>query len=119
MTRRAAAMQVVRFSTLLVPSLEERTRYRLELAAELFDLPPGRCLPHAVGFALRVTALRHALIGHDAQAPRHCRWHLYHRYRTATADDGHRYRRCADCGKDQPGIEQPRDDVAWAGFISR
>ena len=119
MTRGSLAMKVVRVSTMLLSTRAQRTRYRLELAAELSDLPPRRRMLHALGFALRTPALRHALTGQEEQPPLHCRWHLYHRYQPTTTDDGYRYSRCVDCGKDDPKVQQPRDDVAWVGFISR
>jgi hypothetical protein len=110
----------------VLPAGAVRERYRKELAAELHDLEPQRRLRHALGFVWSVWSLRRAVSGADPvvegavqvfHAPLHCRLHLYHHYRLNSTEDGHRYLRCRDCGKDYPGTGNGPADVAGAGVI--
>lgn len=117
---------VVRTALLILPSGAVRERYRRELAAELHDLEPRRRWRHALGFAWSAWSLRRAVAGLDPvvegalqrfDPPLHCRLHLYHHYRIATTDDGHRYLRCRDCGKDYPGTGNGPADVGGTGVV--
>lgn len=122
-TPQRSAELAVRLSTAVLPRGPVRQRYRHELVAELYDIERSRQLSYAAGVVSRSWALRRAVTGENAMetkqaeftAPLHCRLHLYHHYKMTSADDGHRYQRCKDCGKDHPGTGNgPLDGFAAA-----
>ncbi len=126
MSRRGPVGRLVATALRVLPAGAVRERYRQELAAELHDLEPARRLRHALGFAWSAWSLRRAVSGLAPviegaplvfHAPVHCRWHLYHHYRLNSTEDGHRYLRCRDCGKDYPGTGNGPADVGGAGVI--
>jgi len=110
-TPQRSAQLAVRLSTSVLPRGPIRQRYRHELLAELYDIEKSRQLSYAAGVVSHSWALRRAVNQENAMetrhpvqtAPLHCRMHLYHHYKLASAEDGHRYLRCRDCGKDHPG----------------
>lgn len=117
----------MRLAVRLLPAGPWRPRYRQELLAELHDLERGQQLGHAVRVLLHVWPLRCGIdrhrtlegaTSHDqrfADPPLHCRIGLYHHDRTAWTDDGHRYRRCVECGRDNAGLGRgPADSAAAA-----
>lgn len=123
--RRPVAL-LVRLATRVLPDGPVRQRYRKELDSELHDLEPAGQRRHALGFLWSVWSLRRAVAGLDPviggavqafDAPLHCRLHLYHHYRLASTEDGHRYLRCRDCGKDYPGTGNGPADVGAAGVM--
>jgi hypothetical protein len=124
-TRRSAAL-LVGTALLVLPAGPVRERYRKELASELHHLETAGQLRHALGFLWSAWSLRRAVTGLDPviegavqafDAPLHCRLHLYHHYRLASTDDGHRYLRCRSCGKDYPGTGNGPADVGAAGVM--
>jgi hypothetical protein len=110
-TPQRSAEVAVRLSALVLPRGPVRQRYQHELVAELYDLEKSRQLSYAAGVVSHSWALRRAVTRENAmetkqaefRAPLHCRAHLYHHYRLTSAEDGHRYLRCKNCGKDYPG----------------
>jgi hypothetical protein len=89
-----------------------RDRYRREFTAELPFIPRKDQLGYALHVLSRTWSLRAALnapasasIGETTMTefsarPLHCRLHLWHHWRTRHAEDGHRYKACARCGKE-------------------
>jgi hypothetical protein len=121
-----AAVLLVRTALRVLPAGPVRDRYRRELTAELHHLAPPHRLRHALGFVLSAWSLRRAVAGMDplvdgaVQAfprPLHCRLHLDHHYRKTSTEDGHRYLRCCDCGKDYPGTGNGPADVGMTGVV--
>jgi hypothetical protein len=116
---RRSAVTLVDLAVLVLPRGTVRERYRAEFLAELHDLAGRALFTHAIGVLAHAWSLRHSVLDSVERAPWHCRWHLYHHYRTASTDDGRRFRRCADCGRDDPHVGLgPRDDVAWVGVMN-
>jgi hypothetical protein len=110
-TPQRSAELAVRLATTVLPRGPVRQRYRHELVAELYYVEKSHQLSYAAGVVSHSWALRRAVTRENAMetkqaeftAPLHCRVHLYHHYRLTSAEDGHRYLRCKDCGKDYPG----------------
>jgi hypothetical protein len=102
---------IIEFAAWTLPS-SHRDRYRREFTAELHVMPREEQLRYAFHVLSRTWALRAALnapavasIGETIMIevvarPLHCRLHLWHHWRTCHAEDGHRYKACAQCGKE-------------------
>jgi hypothetical protein len=123
-TPQRSAELAVRLSTTVLPRGPIRQRYRHELVAELYYIDKSHQLSYAAGVVSRSWALRRAVTKelvmettHSTHpVPLHCRMHLYHHYKLTSAEDGHRYLRCKDCGKDHPGTGNgPLDWTATPG----
>lgn len=108
------AQHVVRTAVRLIPRGPTRDRYRAELVAELYDVPPERRARHVLGVVVGMPALRHVvrsaaresweeLVGRR-RAPRRlaCVLNVRHAWRTFSTEDGQRYRACVHCEKDYP-----------------
>ncbi len=106
-----APRHIIELAARMLPS-SHRDRYCYEFTAELHFLPRDEQLRYALQVLSRAWALRAALsapasasIGETtmtevAARPLHCRLHLWHHWRTCHAEDGHRYKACAQCGKE-------------------
>lgn len=116
---RAIPNFVVGIATLVLPRGEVRQRYRDELRAELYDLPTRRQYAFAFGALTRAWRLRQAILsaepglagisgisgaGVTGPKPLLCALHLHHAWRIETTEDGHHYRHCRRCGKDDDGL---------------
>jgi hypothetical protein len=102
---------IIEFAVWTLPS-SHRDRYRREFTAELHFTPREEQLRYALQVLSRTWVLRAAInapatasIGDTIMTdviarPLHCRLHLWHHWRTCHAEDGHRYKACAQCGKE-------------------
>lgn len=99
-----------------LPTRADRERYYREFVAELYDLPPGTQLRHVTGFLSQALALRAALGASpspvEEQAMSHgrkllCHVLRRHHYKLYSTEDGGRYRACAYCHRESPGIRGP------------
>ena len=105
------ASRIVGLSVLALPR-STRDRYLLEFTAELHFIPRDEELQYAFRVLMRTWSLRAALSGASsapigeaamthASAPWHCRLHIWHHWRTFSAEDGGRYRACHQCGRER------------------
>jgi hypothetical protein len=103
------ALGLVRLSTRLIPPGDTRQRYRWELYADLSSLDRPRQLSYASGVLSTAWQLRRELTQETdlmtdttstPTRPLLCRINLRHHWAWERTDDGHRYRRCQTCGKD-------------------
>jgi hypothetical protein len=99
--------RTVLLATRALPRGPLRDRYQQELVAELYAMTGSQQTSHALGVLAHSFALRAAIAGDPAlteeapvKKPYLCRTHLHHVYRTASTEDGSRYRRCVRCGKE-------------------
>lgn len=107
----AMALGLVRLGARLLPPAE-RQRYRWEFVADLRCLDRSHQLSYATGVLCTAWTLRQQLTKeptmHDPTTrpaiPLLCRLNLHHHYHHEHTEDGHRYSRCAECGKDDPHL---------------
>ena len=119
-TRRAARL-AVELTVRVLPTWQDRLRYRAEFLAELRSLPPGAQLRYGVGVLSQTFALRAALggfparVGEDAMTTVsfrrwfRCRFLRWHDWTTSSNPDGERYCACSVCAREWPG----RSDYAY------
>jgi hypothetical protein len=107
----AMALGLVRLGAQLLPR-PERQRYRREFVADLRHLDRTHQLSYATGVFCTAWALRQQLTKEPTMndttttptIPLLCRLNLHHHYHYAYTEDGRRYSRCAQCGKDDPHL---------------
>lgn len=115
-----SARWTVAVATSVLPRGSCRARYRQEFLAELHVLAPPDQGHFAAGILSTAWTLRRALrkdpVMHDVKLskPWRCRFG-HHRWKTASADDGALFRRCARCGKDHPGASSGGMDYIHGG----
>jgi hypothetical protein len=115
-----AARVAVVLAVRVLPTVEDRDRYRAEFLAELHQLPAGAQRRYAAGVLAQARALRDALgadprrieeTGMTPQTPlwRTVRCHglRLHYWKTYSTDDGSRYVACSVCKKEHPGGGTP------------
>ena len=98
------ARAAVMLATRRLPVGEVRLRYRLELLAELWGMPPDRQATYAWGVLVTARTMRAAVLHPDptaeTRAPLGCRLNLRHRWHLLSSDDGKsRWRECRRCGR--------------------
>jgi hypothetical protein len=107
------ALGLVRLSTRLLPAGELRQRYRWELYGDLSALDRPHQLTYASGVLSTAWQLRRELTQEidpmndttTVRTPLLCRLNLRHHWHYVTnPEDGHRFRACSRCGKDDPRI---------------
>jgi hypothetical protein len=111
------ARVLVRVSTTLLPSGQTRERYRREHDGELHALAADQQIRYAMGALTTAWALRQAVVQErdmtvsptKPRKPVLCRLNLHHTWVTERSSGGEWYRRCAKCGKDDPGSYIERD----------
>jgi hypothetical protein len=130
---RAAALprRVVELAASFLPAGTVRDRYRAEFLADLWGMNRSRQVNHALRVLLCVWALRMAVTSQGPVAageadmittvikrPLLCRLNLHHTWVRRFAEDGHRYRQCALCGKDDSRSKGSNDGTSGmaAGF---
>ena len=104
-------------ATRRLPAGEIRSRYRLEMLAELWGMPAGRQASYAWGVLVTARAMTAAVRHPDPAAatrpPLACRLHLRHRWHVVSAEDGsNHWRECVHCGRVQ---EPPGHDGLMLG----
>ena len=119
------ARALVRVSTVMLPAGEVRERYRREHTGELSALTANQQVRYAMGALTTSWALRQAVVQErdmtvTTTRPRRaplCRLNLHHHWVPERSPDGEWYRRCAKCGKDDPGsfVERPVDLIGGGG----
>lgn len=119
--------RVVVLASRALPGGRVRDRYRREFLAELYGMSRTRQTSHSLTVLSRVWSLRMAvtdtarLPGEDTEMstkpriPLLCRLNLHHTWRTHSAEDGGRFRRCTRCGKDKTGSGNGPGD--WASGV--
>jgi|tagenome__1003787_1003787.scaffolds.fasta_scaffold20961411_3 hypothetical protein len=102
-----------------LPRRADRQRFSAEYMAELYGQPPGAQIRQVTGFLSQAFALRAALGAAPSplegsampttSVPHRfrCRVLRHHHYRVYSTGDGNRYRACAFCGHESPGIRGP------------
>ena len=105
----------------VLPAGTVRERWERELVAELYGLSRREQLRHTLGVVTRVAALRSAAMAVPdptavvvLHAPLRCVLRR-HSWRVDTTEDGHRYRRCRRCGKDD--TSDPVRRGGWAPTV--
>ena len=116
-TMSATARVLVGVSTAVLPAGETRDRYRLEHAGELSALAGRAQIRYAMGALTTSWALRQAVVQEKdmtvtttkPRKPLLCRLKVHHKWLPERSPDGEWFRRCAKCGKDDPGSFNERD----------
>lgn len=93
-------------------------RYRQEFEADCLQLPAMQQIGYAFRTFLHGWSLRRALSAplptpsqeplvpaRVTRPPLHCRLNRLHKWKWQSTDDGHQYRRCQLCGRDDDGLQ--------------
>lgn len=116
---------LIHISTVVLPTHGVRERYQREHLGEVSALCSQEQFRYAWGALASSWALRQAVLQEQGMTitptrppkPLLCRLNLHHRWRPERSPDGQWYRRCANCGKDDPGsfIEKTVDLIGPGG----
>jgi hypothetical protein len=102
------ARRLVLLATHWLPVGDVRLHHRLELLSGLWGESRRRQAAYALGLVLHTRRLTHdvreaeGLIRHGV--PLTCRLNLHHVWRLESTEDGHRYKACRRCHKDNPFV---------------